>query len=140
MEKQEAILQHKIRSIDDKIYDLIQEKKQLQNELDSLGVIVATHDKELDITLIDSDINTWSEEKKVYFELVGKLNEPERSDALNGYNEAYFKTNLILDKVELNELSIIGALNYGINDLKMTENIAIALFKLSHNTYQFDRI
>lgn len=135
MEKQEAILQHKIRSIDDKIYDLIQEKKQLQNDLDLLGVIVATHDKELDITLIDSDINTWSEEKKVYFELVNKLNEPERTYALENFDESNFKPNV--------PVTIFYCIDKGFKwdkspqGLKYWMKIADSLFC---GTYQFDRI
>ena len=137
MEKQEAILQHKIRSIDDKIYDLIQEKKQLQNDLDSLDVIVSTYDKELDITLIDSDINTWSEEKKVYFDLVGKLNEPERTICLNNYDEKNFKKyfNQVTRSIE-------NCLYFGIdwNNIQQISLIRSVYERLHNNTYQFDRI
>lgn len=137
MEKKQALLTHKIRSIDDKIYDLIQEKKQLQNELDSLGVIIATHDKELDITLIDSDINTWSEEKKVYFELVGKLNEPERSICLNNFDESIFKCHF--NDIEH---SIENCIYFGIdwNVIPQLSLIRAVFGQLCNNTYQFDKI
>ncbi len=132
MEKQEAILQHKIRSIDDKIYDLIQEKKQLQNELDSLGVE--------EPKIVDSDINRWSEEKKVYFELVGKLNEPERKYALDNFNEKLFIANLKISKQDFNRVKIHDCLLYGFNWGKHRNKFNKIYQKLKTNTYQFDRI
>ena len=131
MEKQKAILQHKIRTIQDKIYDLVQEQKVLQTEFDSLE----------ETKVIDSDINSWSEEKRVYFELVGKLNEPERSIFLEGFNEKIFKLRLKSHHVRLESITIDECLNCGYN----TKNNSYSVFKTVHdklvdNTYQFDKI
>jgi len=140
MEKKKAILQHKIRTIQDKIYDLVQEQKVLQNEFDSLEVITATHDDELDIVIVDSDVNSWSEEKRVYFELVGKLNEPERSEALSLFNEDVFKYNLFRLQLDLNKLNIYNAIYIGIEKCNFSESLNNIYNKLFSKTYQFDKI
>jgi hypothetical protein len=139
MEKQKAILQHKIRTIQDKIYDLVQEQKVLQNEFDSLEVITATHDDELDIVIVDSDVNSWSEEKRVYFELVGKLNEPERSEALTNFDEEFFKENLHEFNTELSSIGIDFCISNGFkwDDFVKWVKIYMSLY---NNTYQFDKI
>lgn len=126
MEKQKAILQHKIRTIQDKIYDLVQEQKVLQNEFDSLDVKPK---------IIDSDINSWSEEKRVYFDMVGKLNEPERSEALDNFDESEF---IILD-----DMSISDCLSYGFDWTESKQGFEYwdkIDAQISTNTYKFDKI